>query len=485
MLTFNTGRLSVVPKFMWIIFMINMFGFELSGQVPQVEPDDTSGSVIIHQISITGNSITSKGIILRELNFREHDTIPYPLFSTLLAQGKQNIFNTQLFNFVTIDTSSGEERLLIDVRIAVVERWYIWPIPFFEISERNFNVWWESRDFKRLTYGIDFTFFNARGRNETLRLLAHFGFEQRYGFTYRIPYINKNKTLGTGFGASMEMNHELTVYTQNNKPFNIRNNSKYLKKIYQGFVEFNLRPDFFSTHNFRVGYTHFAFDTAVSNIPGFVINPKNVQKFFSLRYLYKNDRRDVQYYPLKGSYLDMEVNYSFPHETAHNSYVRTNMRNYLQLGNRWYWASGFTGKLSFERIQPYFLQRGLGYGRDYVRGYDYYVVDGQHYALLKSNIKFALIPQRVEKINWIRTTKFNAIPLALYVNAFVDMGYVYHYPGSEPAAINATNTLENSLLIGYGLGLDFTTYYDVVIRVEGAMNRMFQTGIYVNFIAPI
>jgi hypothetical protein len=40
-------------------------------------------------------------------------------------------------------------------------------------------------------------------------------------------------------------------------------------------------------------------------------------------------------------------------------------------------------------------------------------------------------------------------------------------------------------LIGYGLGLDFTTYYDIVIRVEAAVNRMSQPGIYVHFIASI
>jgi hypothetical protein len=70
------------------------------------------------------------------------------------------------------------------------------------------------------------------------------------------------------------------------------------------------------------------------------------------------------------------------------------------------------------------------------------------------------------------------------MNAFIDMGFVYHYADS-PGDVDSGNTLENSFLIGYGLGLDFTTYYDVVIRVEGAMNRMGQPGLYLHFIAPI
>jgi hypothetical protein len=113
------------------------------------------------------------------------------------------------------------------------------------------------------------------------------------------------------------------------------------------------------------------------------------------------------------------------------------------------------------------------------------VIDGQHFALLKNNLKFALLPQRTETIGFIKTTKFNTIPLALYLNAFVDMGYVYHYSENPADGIYAGNTLENSFLIGYGIGIDFTTYYDIVIRVEGSMNRMNQPGLYLHFIAPI
>jgi hypothetical protein len=65
------------------------------------------------------------------------------------------------------------------------------------------------------------------------------------------------------------------------------------------------------------------------------------------------------------------------------------------------------------------------------------------------------------------------------------MGYVYHYPGLSPGAANGTNNLQNHFLLGYGLGLDFTTYYDVVVRIESTLNLMNQPGIYFHFTAPI
>ena len=161
------------------------------------------------------------------------------------------------------------------------------------------------------------------------------------------------------------------------------------------------------------------------------------------------------------------------------------MQEYWQISRRWYWASGFSGKLSFEKVQPYYLQQGLGWSWDFIRGYEYYVIDGQHFALLKNNLKFSLIPKRVEKLGFIRTTRFNTIPVALYLNAFADFGYVYNYDVLLPGYKQTGNTLENRFLYGYGLGLDFTTFYDIVIRIEGAINGRGMSGWYLHFVAPV
>ncbi len=442
-------------------------------------------TIIINQICIYGNILTKSGIILRELNFREQDTLSLARLAELLKTSRQNIFNTRLFNFVTIEAFPTENQCYIDVRIDLAERWYTWPIPFFEISDRNFNVWWESKDFQKLTYGVDFTFFNVRGRNETLKILTHFGYNQKFGFVYKMPYLNSRKTIGIAFGAALELSHELPALTINNEPVYFRSNSAYLKKLINWSGELLFRPDFYSTHTFRMGYSYYDFDSSIRKIPGFVIKDSDIQQFATFTYLYKNDHRDVQYYPLKGYCLEFELNHSVPYTTAYNSYVRTSLRIFLPLINRWFLATGLSGKLSFEKDQPYYLQRGLGYKRDYVRGYEYYVVDGQHYVLWKNNLKFALLPPRVGKLSFLSSPKFNTIPIAIYLNAFVDMGYVYNYPESSPTIIDDGNTLENSFLIGYGFGLDMATYYDVVVRLEVSINRMGLPGIYLHFVAPI
>ena len=443
--------------------------------------DNLTGIKVIRKIIITGNKITRPRIITREMKFREHDTLSIRDLKAALVISRQNIFNTGLFNFVTVDTLVVDSTWQMDVKVSVLERWYIWPIPLLEISERNFNVWWETRDFSKRTYGMDFTINNMRGRNETLRLLAHFGYNQLYGFTYKIPYVNRNQTIGMGIGGGIELHHELAVKTINNRPVNEKDSSAYLKKILYAYAEMQLRPSFHST----LSYNYYIFGGDIVAIPGFSLVAASHQQFATISYYFRNDHRDAAYFPLTGYCLDLEVNHSIPYETAHNSYIRGNFRRYWQLAKRVFYGSGILGKISFEKTQPYYLQRGLGFGQDFVRGYEYYVVDGQQIALWKNDMRFALILPRVVKIGFIKTTKFNTIPFAVYLDLFSDLGYVYNYQ-QHLAEFNAQgNTLQNQLLAGVGLGLDLTTYYDIVVRFEGSMNRMGQTGFFLHFTTPI
>jgi len=80
-----------------------------------------------------------------------------------------------------------------------------------------------------------------------------------------------------------------------------------------------------------------------------------------------------------------------------------------------------------------------------------------------------------------KKNKFKSLQYAFYLNAFFDMGFADQlYPMHE-----LNNQLENSLLIGYGVGLDFVTYYDIVLRIEYSFNRMNEHGFFLHFRAPI
>ena len=131
-------------------FFIYFFVFFLSIAALSQEKIEVS------TITIKGNKITKADIILRELSFKKGEVLSYELLEKKINDSKENITNLMLFNFTDISIDENDNRA--DIFIEVVERWYIWPYPIFELSERNFNMWWNEfkannySDFSRINY---------------------------------------------------------------------------------------------------------------------------------------------------------------------------------------------------------------------------------------------------------------------------------------------------------------------------------------------
>ena len=445
-----------------------------------LEQEDSVRYRII-QIKITGNKITRERIIRRELLFKEGDVIDTGDYKAIMDQSYNNLNNTSLFNFIEIDSGFLNSQDLTIV-VNVIERWYIWPFPIFEIADRNFNAWWDKKDWSRINYGLYVTWNNFRGRREKLVLYTRFGFDEKYHFSYQVPYINRKQTLGMGFSAGLERNHEVAFNSVDNKEVYYKSTDEYPIKTYYTFGEIIHRKDIHSTHLFKLSFNRAFFSDSVLNLnPNLSFENKNLNEFLSFYYHLKGDFRDYKHYPLKGYYFDAvldKTGLGFMLKEG-NLILKTNARKYWKLRNRLYFASGFTGKISPLGEKPYYYEEGLGYGRDFVRGYEYYVVDGQHYGLLKNNLKFALIPRYVKNFDFIPTEKFSKIHLALYMNLFTDFAWV------SDSKSDKINPLANQLLIGSGLGFDLVTYYDMVFRFELSINKKGETGFFLHFMAPI
>ena len=438
----------------------------------------------IHTIRIEGNRVTRPGIILRELTFGTGDTIRAEDLARQLSGSRENVFNTSLFNVVDIDTAvvpglPGE----IAVRVKVIERWYVWPMPYIEFPDRNINDWLEEPYISRLTYGINLIAYNMRGRNETLTLLVHLGFNQKYGFTYKTPYFNRKKTFGFGFGADAALNKSMAVSVEDGGNVYMTAASGLLEQQYSGFGELFYRPAWYLNHLVDLSYARYIFSDTLRSVPGFFAEDTSLrQDLLRVYYKIKFDRRDARFYPLKGYYADIELLGSlFLSQPLNIFSFKSTLKGYWEISRRWHMASGFTGRVSFPEEQPFYMQEGLGYGRDYVRGYDASIIPGQHFAILKNNLKFSVLPQRKFNLGFIDTPKFSVLPLAVYANLFADLGYVWN---DDPAQ-TALNPLCNKFLFGYGIGLDLATYYDVVIGVNLSLNIDGVPGFFLHFIAPI
>jgi outer membrane protein assembly factor BamA len=438
---------------------------------------------VVYSIKLEGNNITRSSIIIRELVFKEGDTISLSNLANLCKQSEQNLLNTSLFNFVTINSFFGYKG--IDISISVVERWYIWPHPIFEITDRNINSWWANHDFTRVNYGFRIKWSNFRGRMENIDLFLRFGKNHQYSLIYELPYINKKKRLGVGVEVGYTRKREVGYETRNDKLLYLFNKDFLIHQQYAA-ARLSYRRNISTSHLLELRLQHVDFsDSLLSHKPDYYYTSQTASDYLSLYYKLKIDHRDAKYYPLKGWYFDAEfykggLGLKFE-EQVNVFWVRSTSRLFMPLSQRWFFGTSFVGKVSSSSYQPYFFMQGLGYDRDFVRGYEYYVVDGKHYGLSRNTIKFAVLPERKSNLAFISSQKFSRIHYAAYLTLFADVGYSWLDKAYKPVL----NELPETILIGTGLGLDFVTYYDKVIRFEYSMNKLGESGIFIHLIAGI
>ncbi len=447
----------------------------------QFLPAQTPPRVVVGDIRIVGNKVTREEIVVRELEFKTGDTLAEGLISELVNQSVKNLLNLPLFHFVTIDIGLTENTGTINFTIYLTERWYTWVWPVFEISDRNFNTWFKTGDLTRISYGMFLQRENFRGKLEKLHFKIKLGYQQELMLLYEKPYLNRRKTLGAGLQFSLARQRETGYITAEDKLI-FHRGDEYLLHCADVAVFARWRPDIHFSHTiqFRFNYLE-ASDSLLKMNPDYTERSVNVQQFAELSYLLKIDFRDQRAYPLHGFYTEILLAQNGLSTSGDLSFTKAKMvlRGYRGLGHRFFLAGNITGQLVSKTDLPYNLSQALGYRRDYVRGYEYYVIDGCNFWLAKFNMKYALIKPAVKKIKWPPTERFNTIPYAIYAGMFADAGEVW------PPAKLESNILPGTFLRGFGIGLDFVTYYDKVFRAEFSVNGKGESGFFLHFMAAI
>ncbi len=447
----------------------------------QTDSDSNTDSlVIVGKISWSGNNITRDNIITRELEFTEGDTLTKNDFQNKLIKSRENLMNRSLFNFVTFSVTESANRE--NIHINFVERWYIWPIPVFDFADRNINVWWETKDFSRLNYGIDLRVDNFRGRMETLHIILQTGYDKAAIARWEIPYVNKKQKLGVSVAAGIIYNRQINYININNKPVYHDFKDEFARKNYFLETGISYRTGYNSFHNLLLTFNNLWLNDSLQ-----ILNPDyaykaNQYNYPELYYKYKLDFRDYAPYPLNGYYFDVQfkkTGFGLLSDMNFTS-LEFNFDQYFHIYNRFYFAYRLSALITNKnKFQPYLARPGIEIDDFDMRGYELYVINGQELGMFKSNFKFEIIPMKTHRIKWIKSEKFGKLFYALYANLFFDAAYAYdtHTPDNNP--------LGNQLLWSTGMGIDFVTFYDIVIRLEYSINKQKDTGFYVGLVAPI
>lgn len=437
-------------------------------------------NLTIESINISGNTKTKNFIIEREISFSKGDIISSKdtLDKKLLII--QNLTNTNLFNEIKVQYSQGSNNDLISINIWVQERWYLWPNPKFEIIERNVITWWNNgRNLERANYGVFLSHFNFRGRREILRLKLKLGYVQTIGFDYDNPFLSQKGKWGLRTAYHYLSRDEIPVTSENAKWIFFQDENQIVRKEHQSFLQLYYRPRFFELHKFTLNFRNTAItDTVAQSFPVYLNNNESKLQYFSLKYEFRIDKRNDKDFPTNGIYFEGSVEkVGLFNDTPNNFLLTSEWKSFHPLSKKIHFAFGARGTYALGNSMPTYAEPVLG-RRELPRAYDAYLIHGQSYAVIRTNIRYKFLDEKsitVPKVG----KRFNNIPLQSYLSLHGDIGYVNDFTDYR------INGLNNTLLYSMGIGIESLTFYDIVSRFEYSVNHMLESGIFIHFTAPI
>ena len=426
---------------------------------------------VFRHLKLEGAARTKPVVFLREIGQKINDTISNADSMSVVWQ--KRISGLGLFN--TVDVKCIKDTL----KISVKERIYTWILPEITWADRNFNVWWATKDFSRLIYGGTIYFNNLHGLNHNLAITVIHGYNRQYSMAYNKPFSNHKSGWAYSASAGYWSNHELWYKTENDKLQFLRIEKQPVQRNL--WLSFNLKKRLSYFSRLEAIGSFGALRIADSAL---ALDYYYVQNYFmgiSRNYLewgfsYINDHRDQRDYPSKGHLIRF---------TALNTYTQFNQRGpsvysadlriskFFPISKNKVLAaySGSRYRVDAKALEagklPYIFSRQLGYGNDYVRGYEPYVADGMGFVLGKLALRQALIKGNKVNLGKGRFLKnYRTVPISAWLSIFADAGRVIR-PARMPE-----NELNRDWMTGAGIGLDITAWYSAMSRFELSRNQL-------------
>jgi len=433
--------------------------------------------VIIDSVIFKGNEKTKGSILRRELDLNSGDTVQVADLDARLEFNRRKLTNTNLFILVKGDyTQNKPEHVVITYEFS--EQWYLLGYPIFQLADRNLNEWWsKGHSFDRTIYGAHLIHNNFMGRNEKLSFKAETGFSQRVELGYSNPYLDRKKTIGLGLALSYS-NSTNIIYKTDFDKLKILSGDKILRERWASALSLRKRFKFYDFQFLEFRYSHTVItDTVLKLNPNYFYKGLNEQNFLQLTYAFSYDFRDNAAYPLSGKKLDFGYNYSqIMGQNGINFWdVRAAAAYFLDLKSGFFFSTEWKAKYTQEnRSIPFANLQALGYGGDNVRGYELNVINGTHYLLSKNTFKFQLI-NKIIPLRFIPYKQFNKVPIAVYPTVFFDFAYV-----NQPQPELTNSRFSNRWIYGTGLGFDFVTYYNFVLKMGVPVANGGKSGLFVS-----
>jgi outer membrane protein assembly factor BamA len=455
----------------------------LVAQQPGNEPSylDSVSTISTHVVAfqvgdiiITGNKKTRSFIIEREIPFKKGEEYPLQDLVKKFEDARRQLMNTTLFNSVIVAAGSFEGNI-VNVKVDVKERWYLFPVPYFKPVDRNLNQWLieQNASLSRVNYGLKILYNNASGRNDKLRLAMVLGYTKQASLSYDRLYIDKSLKWGMKVNFAVGSNKEINYNTIKDKQVFLKEN-KFVRKFLNTSAELTYRRAIKTRHSFGISYnTEEVGDTIINLNPSYFKNGRNRISFPGLYYTMSYLDLDYIPYPTKGyaAYISVgKGGFSKEFDVWH---LHAKGSGTWPLFPKTFLNINVYGGIKLPFKQPYFNQRFLGYNDVFMQGYEYYVMDGVAGGYLKTTLTRELIDFKI-RIPLIQKGKQSQyIPFRIFGKVFGNSGYVHNpQPGD--------NALSNKMLYSGGFGIDILSFYDVTFKLEYTFNQLGQNGLFLH-----
>lgn len=438
--------------------------------------NDSLGKMHIASITVSGNKRTKTYIILHEMSIKAGDSLSISALFEKIQQSQALIYNTTLFSDVLVGpyfvTATD-----VNIQVVVREKWYIYPSPQFQLTDRSFNEWIKryDADLDRVVYGVKFAHYNLSGRRDQLRLYLLNGYTRNFAFAYSAPYSNKALNEGFSIGGGFSQSRELLYATSTlNEPLRYKT---------QGFVRnsFNLhasylrRQGFYRRHFFNIGFLYQQVDDSIrlKYNSAYFNNKKDHAGTPDLGYTFSYVNTNNINYPLTGKLYNITLLKRGLGFTGGMNMLSlgASYNRYFSHGRNWYSAVQTQVLFKLPGTLSYVNQQAFGYGLYALRGLENYVIDAVHSGLAAYTLKKKIVSFKIRIP--IQNKVVPYLPFTFYAKTFADLGYAYNKAPYD-------TKLNNKLLYSGGVGIDVLTLYDINLRIEYSFNQLGQKGLFLH-----
>lgn len=438
--------------------------------------------VYVTAFLLEGNNKTREKVILRELDFVIGDSLELKNLDERFTKNRLQLLSTGLFNEAIINLKDYHvSDATAKIEITLEENWYLFPVPIFELADRNFSVWLKEQGAKlnRTNYGVRLGHYNFTGNRDPLKIKVQFGYTRKYEVTYAYPYLYLDNKLGLAGSVFYSDNREIAYKTEGNKTlFHKMEDERKLLSRFRIGPELKYRPSVASFHSIRLEYHHNKINPFVATElnPDYFLDGRTDLRFFYLEYDYNYDKRSYSQYP-QGGYLifgNLKKEGLGVFNDFNNLSLQIGFEKHKEITSNVIISTRHKAKTNLTRGRVAFANNtGLGWDSDIVSGYDLYVMDGTAYYITMNNIKWKFFDNNMNTVKWL-PKQFRKMKLIAFLRLNADAAIVKEDNYAD------TNFLNNKWFYGGGPALDLIFFNNFLFSFEYSFNDLGERGLFIN-----